>query len=190
MDMNNYLESLKDKIGNLPEGYKREILKDYENHFQEGLLVGKTENNIACELGEVDFIAKNIIAEYCIEHSEKVTAVKHTLKAIYAVKRVGVGTLNLLIGTPFVISIVVFVISLYILDVLLLLTPVFLILNLISPNLPINFGVNILMVKILIVLVFGVSGYLLYKILKKWSAKFFSWVFRYIIRSIKFQVLN
>ncbi|MBU3217720.1 DUF1700 domain-containing protein (plasmid) [Clostridium estertheticum] len=69
MEMNNYLDLLNNKMGNLPEGYKKEILKDYENHFQKGLLVGKTENNIACELGEVDLIAKNIVAEYYIEHS-------------------------------------------------------------------------------------------------------------------------
>lgn len=188
--MNNYLNSLKDKIGNLPERYKRQILKDYKNHFQEGLISGKTENDIAGELGDVDYIAKCVISEYYIEHSEEINNVRNILKALYSIKKIGAPTLNLIMVAPIIISTMAIVLSLYIVDFFLLITPIFLLANLIAPNLPIYFGTVLLMGKALTTLLFVVIGYLLYNLLKKWNTKFFSWVFKYIIRSIKFEIIN
>lgn len=188
--MNDYLKLLNSKLKKLPEHYKKEILEDYKNHFKEGLLTGKNENDIISELGDIDYIVKNIIAEYYVENSEKVTNVKKILKAVSTVVNVGIGSLNLLLITPLIGSALVFIISLYILDLSLFITPLLLIINLMLPNLPIHFGTEILWLKIIFVLISVTIGYLLYKTLNKHSVKFFRWVFRYIIKSVKFQAIN
>ncbi|MEQ8156509.1 MAG: DUF1700 domain-containing protein [Clostridiaceae bacterium] len=190
MDMNNYLKSLNDKIRSLPDGYRKEILKDYKNHFEEGLLTGKTENDIAFDLGDVDTIAKNIIEEYSIKNYKETASSNNISKALSAVASVGIGALNFLVVWPFILSAAIFVISLYILDFCLLATPVFLIANLISPALPISFGTEILWLKLLYVLTSAILGYFLYKGLIKISRKFFPWLLAYFINSIKFQVFR
>lgn len=190
MELNNYLNVLKDKIRNLPQSYSKEIIKDYENHFKEGLLAGKTEKDIIDELGDVDSIARNIISEYYIEHSQQINNEKNTSKVLPLIINVILGILNFLVIIPFVLCVVVFVILLYIIDFILLLMPVFFIVNLVAPSLPIHFGPEIMWLKFLLVLVYMVIGYYFYKVLKKFSPKFFNWVFRYIVRSFKFQVFN
>lgn len=82
MKMNNYLDTLENKVKCLPELYSKDILNDYRSHFHEGALMGKTEDDIANELGDVDFIANNIIAEYYIENSNMIDDTKKIHKSL------------------------------------------------------------------------------------------------------------
>lgn len=188
--MNNYLSILKNKIRSLPDGYRREILSDYENHFKEGLSYGKTEEDIIEELGDVDFIARNIIAEYYIDNYESVNSTKDIIKALSAVGKVGFNALNLLIVAPMIFCITLTIILTYVVDVLLILMPLFLIVSLIVPSLPISFGTDILWKKVLEALGCAGIGFIIYRSTSKRSARFFNWAFRYIIKSLKFEVFS
>lgn len=52
-----YLEALDRLLNSLPYSERREIMYDYEEHFNEGLKEGKTEEEIILELGPPDKIA-------------------------------------------------------------------------------------------------------------------------------------
>lgn len=57
MTKNEYIKRLKEKLIHLPLDQVDDILYDYEEHFQIGIENGKTEDEIAIELGKPEMIA-------------------------------------------------------------------------------------------------------------------------------------
>lgn len=100
------------------------------------------------------------------------------------------GVLNILIPMPIILSLAVIILSAYLIDIVLLATPIFLGLNILMPNLPIGFGSDIFILKILVAIVLTGAGYYLHNILKSYGTKFFYWLFDYVKRSVTFRLFD
>lgn len=60
MTKNEYLEKLKEILTGIETDLAREIVEDYEEHFEMGLKKGKTEEQVCEELGDINEIAKEL----------------------------------------------------------------------------------------------------------------------------------
>lgn len=60
MTKNEYVDKLKETLVGFEEELAREILEDYEEHFEMGLKKGKSEEQICEELGDINEIAKEL----------------------------------------------------------------------------------------------------------------------------------
>ncbi|WP_315117334.1 HAAS signaling domain-containing protein [uncultured Clostridium sp.] len=185
-----YLEQLEKKLEKLPKNYRDDILKDYYNHFEEGMLIGKSEEEIASNLGDVNVIARNIISEYYAEHSEQVQNTKNNSSKLFAIANIVIGIFNMLAIVPLILSISLLIITLYILAYILLAMPIFLVLHWILPSLPINIGSQNYLLQLVITALSTALGYYLHKLLKTYTGKYFKWVSIYINKSVKFQILS
>lgn len=188
--MNNYLDKLKKKINCLPESYVNDILEDYQNYFYEGEESGKSDQELISELGDVEYIGNNIIAEYFIENSNEINGIKTYANALNSVGTLGFGVINLIIMIPIVISALVVLASLYFAGAVLLVSPMFLIAHIANPELPISFGTDIGIFKAIIVLAMALVGVKLLVISNKIRPKMLRWSFVYIVKSIKFKVIK
>lgn len=64
MNKEEFLKTLEDSLLSFPEGEKKEILYDYEEHFRIGFEKGKTEEELINELGEPQDIANQYRSTY------------------------------------------------------------------------------------------------------------------------------
>lgn len=105
-----FINTLKIELGNLPPSEVEDILYDYEEHFEVGLSKGKTEEEIARELGNPKSIAKSYKVNYKINNAENNPSTKNLFSAILAAVSLGffnlvfvlgpfLGLVGLLIGT-------------------------------------------------------------------------------------------
>lgn len=186
--MNKYLSKLDWEIRDLPPSYKAEIMNDYENHFKEGLLAGKTESGIVYELGDAELIAKNIIAEYYTEHPIEADGSEKGPVSFGKALDMIVNVLNLVIAVPFVFCIHLVVISLYISVFAMLAAPVFLLIKLFFPMLPITVGFNtdIIWLNVLICVALAAAGHIILRKFRKYGTAFFKWASGYYAKSFRF----
>lgn len=186
MKENRYLRDLESKIKCLPVTYVKEIVSDYKSHFYEGELMGKKDNEIAYELGDVDLIANSIIAEYYIENTNKVDDLKTFTRAVTSSLNAGFGMLNILTILFYIVCLIIIIPTLYFAGIVILLAPpVFLIVHLVYPDLPISFGTNILFLNIIITFMLSFMGYKSIRFLNKYSPKILRGSFGQIAKSIK-----
>ena len=89
----NFLNELERQLGKLPEEDKREIMHDYEEHFEFATEAGKSDEEIIVALGTPEKIAKEVAADYHIELAKETRNVSSVFRAILAV--CGLGFLNL-----------------------------------------------------------------------------------------------
>lgn len=188
--MNDYLNQLREKMSCLPPSYTSDILEDYQSYFYEGTERGKTEQELISELGDVDYIGNNIIAEYFIEHSNQINGIKTYASALNSVGTLGFGLINLVIMIPIVISALAVLASLYLAGAILLVSPLFLIVHIANPNLPISFGTDIGVLKAIMALAMAFVGIKILTVSNKIRSKILSWSFIYIVKSIKFKVIK
>lgn len=101
MNKTEFLNSLNKTLGNIPYEEKRDILYDYEEHFNVGLESGKSEEEIADSLGNPKSIAKYYVANYKVDQAKNDKSASSMLGAIAAV--IGLGFFNLVfILGPFI----------------------------------------------------------------------------------------
>ncbi len=100
MNRREFIEALKRELGNLPQSEIEDILYDYEEHFEVGLSKGKTEEEIAQELGSPRTIAKSYRANYRINNAENNPSTKNLVTAILAALSLGFFNLVFVLG-PF-----------------------------------------------------------------------------------------
>ena len=100
------------------------------------------------------------------------------------------GILNILIPMPIVLSIAIVILSAYLVELILLATPIFLGLNIFMPQLPIGFGTDVFILKILVAIMLTGVGYCLHKVLKSYGTKIFNWLSDYIKRSVTFRLFD
>ena len=99
------MEKLDMVLTNIPKDEKKEILRDYEDHFEIGLEKGRTEEEIAESLGDPASIAKSITAEYSITRAKREPSIQNIFGAIITVT--GLGLFNLIfVLTPLFIAVV------------------------------------------------------------------------------------
>ncbi len=96
--MNEYLQALKKALGRLDEAERDDILADLREHFEIGLSQGKTEKQIAGELGEPESIAKLYTAINATAQAEKTRKPKDAFRMVGATYAYRVGK-GLLVGT-------------------------------------------------------------------------------------------
>ncbi len=97
---NSFIESLRKELRFLPEEEIKDIIYDYEEHFQIGISKGKTEEEICKELGNPKNIAKSYRATYKIDLAEKNPSTKNLFTAIIAAISLGFFNLVFVLG-PF-----------------------------------------------------------------------------------------
>ena len=115
MNREQFIKTLRKELKGIPEDEIKDILYDYEEHFQIGLSRGKTEEEIAKELGNPRNIAKSYRASVKITEAEKNPNATNLFKAILAAMALGFFNLVIVLG-PF-IAIVALLFSLYAISV-------------------------------------------------------------------------
>ncbi|RLE17068.1 MAG: hypothetical protein DRJ14_07435 [Acidobacteria bacterium] len=94
MNREQFLESLKTALKGLPEMEVRDILEDYQMHFQEGTVEGRAEADIARTLGDPIDIGRMFRADFMVAKAGKSATFRNVAGAAMAV--VGLGLFNLL----------------------------------------------------------------------------------------------
>ncbi len=100
--MNEYLQALSRALSRLEQAEREDILTDYREHFEIGLSQGKTEKQIAQELGEPESIAKLYTAITATTQAEKTKKPQDAMRMVGATfayrmgKGMTIGTLYLL----------------------------------------------------------------------------------------------
>ncbi|MDZ5474031.1 DUF1700 domain-containing protein [Bacillus sp. 31A1R] len=69
---NEFLKRLETLLSKVPESDRREMLYDYEEHFQIGLANGKSVEELTAELGDPYVIARDLLADYRVGKDEVV----------------------------------------------------------------------------------------------------------------------
>jgi uncharacterized membrane protein len=98
-----YMLRFTQKLGNLPDGRKQEIIEDIMAHFAEGAEAGIGEETLAEGLGQPETLAKEYRATFATEVAKKKPSVGNVLRAVWA--GIGMGMLNLIFVLPIVLVI-------------------------------------------------------------------------------------
>jgi uncharacterized membrane protein len=110
-----FMEQLRNGLKGISEEEIEDILYDYEEHFDIGLSKGKTEEEIAKELGNPRNISKTYRASATITTAENNPSPRNLFKAILAAMALGFFNLVIVLG-PF-IAIVGLLFALYAISV-------------------------------------------------------------------------
>ncbi len=89
------MNQLEKSLSRLTPIERKDILRDYEEHYTFGLESGKTEEEVSESLGSPRQIAKEILSVYHVERVEEKPSAGNLGRAILAV--IGLGFLNLFI---------------------------------------------------------------------------------------------
>lgn len=127
MTKDQFLNELYRSIQNIPEIEKRDIIQDYEEHFQMGQQEGKSEEEIAKALGAPSQIAKELLATYHIEKVESNVSTGNIFRAMWAV--IGLGFFNLVIVFAPFLALTLIILSGWLLGVSFLASPIFLLID-------------------------------------------------------------
>lgn len=68
---NEFLTKLETLLSRVPEDDRKDMLYDYEEHFEVGLANGKSEKELTIELGDPYVIARDLLADYRTSKIEK-----------------------------------------------------------------------------------------------------------------------
>ncbi|GFN35760.1 hypothetical protein TXYLGN1_15470 [Tepidimicrobium xylanilyticum] len=104
MNRTEYINTLRNGLMGLPENEIMDILYDYEEHFEIGLSKGKSEEEIARELGDPRNIAKSYKVSSTISEAKNNPSPKNLIKAILAAMALGIFNLIIVLG-PFLLVI-------------------------------------------------------------------------------------
>src|SRR4030042_631838 len=94
MDKKDFIKKLSAYLSGIPEEERQDVVNDFEEHFKEGLLEGRTEEEISDSLGDPKILANQLRASILISEAEKTTSASNITRAVFAT--LGVGFFNLL----------------------------------------------------------------------------------------------
>lgn len=103
MNKKEFMDRLYISLYNISEEEKRDILMDYEEHFQIGLERGLSEEEISKNLGSPEHIAKQFKYSSLVNKAEERTTPTNIVRVIIA--GIGLGFFNLILGLPLIITI-------------------------------------------------------------------------------------
>ncbi|MDD5018261.1 MAG: DUF1700 domain-containing protein [Eubacteriales bacterium] len=106
--MNEYLSILMASLKHMRSEEKQEIVADYKEHFEIGLEAGKTEEDIAAELGDPRQLAKMYSAHNAVEKAHASKGFGDAVKMLGAVLSFKIGG-GIVIGTLYLICAAVLV---------------------------------------------------------------------------------
>lgn len=95
MNKKEFLLQLNNCLKGLPTEEKKDIIKDFDEYFTNGIEDGKTEEEIAESLGSPQQIAKDTIATYHLNKLETTTTLGNIMRAVWAT--IGLGLFNIII---------------------------------------------------------------------------------------------
>ena len=98
MTREEFLESLRNQLKNIPKEQIDEILQDYRDHITIGIEKGRNEDELIRSLGDPKEIAKQMNANYSIKNAETKTSAGNIFRALYATA--GLGLFNLIFVLP------------------------------------------------------------------------------------------
>ena len=104
----NFLNELERKLVKIPEEDKREIMRDYEEHFENALAAGKSDDQIIASLGSPEKIAKEVAADYHVELARENQDVSSVFRAVFAVGALGFFNLIFVLGPAIAVGAVIF----------------------------------------------------------------------------------
>jgi len=102
MNKSEFLQKFKEKLKGIPEIEKTEIIADYLEHFDVGTSEGKSEEEVAKDLGDPVQIAKLFNADYFIDKASSSVSISSVLKAVLAFVSLGLFNLIVVLG-PFLL---------------------------------------------------------------------------------------
>ncbi|TDM12054.1 HAAS signaling domain-containing protein [Macrococcus lamae] len=127
MSRKDYLDQLYRNLKGLPEKERESIMFDYESHFEEGLMDGHSEQQIADQLGHPDRVARELKADYSVVRAEQHPTTSNAMQAVMAT--IGLSVLNIFfVSIPLMIYISL-VISAAFAALMFILSPLFLLLD-------------------------------------------------------------
>ncbi len=100
MNKKDFLDILGKGLSNLPEQDRKEILYDYEEHFNIGSENGKSEDEISVSLGNPTTLAKEFNINYMINKAENERTTTSIFSAVFATLSLGLFNLIFVLG-PF-----------------------------------------------------------------------------------------
>jgi uncharacterized membrane protein len=95
MVKNEFLDKLEYLLSRVPEQDRKEMLYDYQEHFEIGLANGRSQAELIAELGDPHVIARDLLADYRIGRAEKDKTPSNMGRAILAT--ISLSFFNLLI---------------------------------------------------------------------------------------------
>jgi len=102
MNKSEYIKKLSSYLGRIPEDEKQDVINDFEEHFKEGLLEGRTEEDISDSLGDPKVLANQLRASILLNEAEKTTSAANITRAVFATLGMGVFNLVFVLG-PFIV---------------------------------------------------------------------------------------
>lgn len=103
MDKNSFLKQLSERLRHLPENERKDILYDYEQHINEAVLNGETEDQVVGKLGSPELIARQFAASKVIREAEVNKSTGNVLRAVIATLGLGLMNLIFIVGPFFAI---------------------------------------------------------------------------------------
>lgn len=100
MNKAEFINSLEAQLSRIPQAEQDEILYDYEEHFTIALEHGKTEEEIANDLGDPKVIGKQFMADTIVKQAAQSKTAGGITKAVFAIAGLGVFNLIFVLG-PF-----------------------------------------------------------------------------------------
>ncbi|MFS0646221.1 DUF1700 domain-containing protein [Siminovitchia sp. 179-K 8D1 HS] len=95
MTRGEFLKLLDSSLKKLPEEERLDIIQDFEEYFDAGMMEGKAEEEISASLGSPRQIAKELLASYHLGKVETTATAGNIMRAVWAV--IGLGFFNLVI---------------------------------------------------------------------------------------------
>ncbi|MEC5424830.1 DUF1700 domain-containing protein [Virgibacillus sp. C22-A2] len=95
MNKDQFFKKLNLSLKSLSSEERKDILQDFQEHFEIGRVEGKTEEEISDSLGSPNHIAKELMAAHYLEKVEDTSTAGNILRAMWAV--IGLGFFNLVI---------------------------------------------------------------------------------------------
>src|SRR5690625_759076 len=92
---NEYMQRIENKIKSLRKAEREDIIRDLEDHFYFGREEGKTEEEVANNLGSPDKMGRALLATYRMEQVSEKKSVNNIFQAVWAV--IGLSLFNLII---------------------------------------------------------------------------------------------
>jgi uncharacterized membrane protein len=84
MVKNEFLDKLEYLLSRVPEQDRKEMLYDYQEHFEIGLANGRSQAELIAELGDPHVIARDLLADYRIGKAEQDKTPSNIGRAIMA----------------------------------------------------------------------------------------------------------
>ncbi|OPL17429.1 MAG: hypothetical protein AVO38_00105 [delta proteobacterium ML8_D] len=101
MNKKDFINILSSNLRGVPEEDRKDAISDFEEHFKEGLLEGRAEEDIAISLGDPKVLAGQLKATILVDKAEKATSAINITRAVFATMGLGFFNLIFILG-PFI----------------------------------------------------------------------------------------